>query len=203
MTETGNDAKKREALSVDELADKVREIAAIIHTDEFHEESHELERLADEIKAAWKRERDELIYAYDPTKAGRGRLPDGSAYALEAMREPVTACHAVGDAAALRQAVIKALTLFQVCTWPSSVSLDGVAEVIHEIDSVLDKPPRQCNMGTPDEQAQRFHDFCAGNSSGINGMCKPTCPCIDCFDKCQCFAKWAQMPYTQGGETNE
>ena len=105
MTETGNDAKKREALSVDELADKVREIAAIIHTDEFHEESHELERLADEIKAAWKRERYELIYAYDPRKAGKGRLPDGSAYALEAMREPVTACNAVGNAAALRDAL--------------------------------------------------------------------------------------------------
>ena len=47
---------KRETLSVDELADKVREIAAIIHTDEFHEESHDLERIADEIKTEWKRD---------------------------------------------------------------------------------------------------------------------------------------------------
>ena len=55
-----NENEKRETLSVDELADKVLEIAAIIHTDEFHEESHDLERLAAEIKAAWKRERDEI-----------------------------------------------------------------------------------------------------------------------------------------------
>ena len=53
-------------------------------------------KLLDDIEAAWKREKAELIYAYDPTKAGKGRLPDGSAYALEAMREPVTGCHAVG-----------------------------------------------------------------------------------------------------------
>ena len=59
----------------------------------------------------------------------------------------------------------------------------------------LTVPARQCDVGTALEQALRFHDLCVGNSSGINGMCKPTCPCIDCFDKCQCLAKWAQMPY--------
>lgn len=197
MTETGNDAKKREALSVDELADKVREIAAIIHTDEFHEESHELERFADEIKAAWKRERDELIYAYDPTKAGRGRLPDGSAYALEAMREPVTP--------ATLSATRKALIEIDRVVFDKRRHTKEEVEAHRLATEALTVPPRNCDVGTPDEQAQRFHDFCAGNSSGINGMCKPTCPCIDCFDKCQCFAKWAQMPYTEErkGESDE
>ena len=61
--------------------------------------------------------------------------------------------------------------------------------------AAISAPPRQCDVGTAEEHAQRFYNFCESNSSGINGMCKPTCPCIDCFDKCQCFAKWAQMPY--------
>ena len=59
----------------------------------------------------------------------------------------------------------------------------------------VNAPTRNCDVGTAEEHAQRFYNFCESNSSGINGMCKPTCPCIDCFDKCQCFAKWAQMPY--------
>ena len=63
----------------------------------------------------------------------------------------------------------------------------------------LSAPARQCDVGTAEEQAQRFHDFCVGNSSGINGMCKPTCPCIVCYDRCQCLAKWAQMPYAGEG----
>ena len=66
---------------------------------------------------------------------------------------------------------------------------------IQKANFAISAPPRQCDVGTAEEHAQRFYNFCESNSSGINGMCKPTCPCIDCFDKCQCFAKWAQMPY--------
>lgn len=64
------------------------------------------------------------------------------------------------------------------------------------IQNMLAKfPLRQCDVGTPEEQAHRFHDFCVGNSSDIKRMCKPSCPCIDCFDRCQCMCKWAQLPY--------
>ncbi len=76
-----------------------------------------------------------------------------------------------------------------------NVFLDDIQEAHRAITAALAAPPRQCDVGTAEEQAQRFYDFCIGNSSEINGMCKPTCPCIDCFDKCQCFAKWSQMLY--------
>ena len=92
---------------------------------------------------------------------------------------------------------------------PENVELMRPAEIKKVLDSyvigqekakrALSAPARQCDVGTAEEQAQRFHDFCVGNSSGINGMCKPTCPCIDCFDKCQCLSKWAQMPYEEEG----
>ena len=60
--------------------------------------------------------------------------------------------------------------------------------------------PRNCDVGTPEEHSIRFFEFCASNASGkgINQSCKPTCPCIDCFDICQCLCRWAQMPYTEG-----
>lgn len=149
---------------------------------------------ADRIEAAWKRERDELIYAYDPTKAAKGRIPDGSAYALEAMREPVGNPDKLGNASAMYKALVNVRTY--LLKSPYAVDEDGV---MADVVDALARPRRNCDVGTPDEQANRFHDFCAGNSSGINGMCKPTCPCIDCFDKCQCFAKWAQTPYSEKG----
>ena len=47
-----------------------------------------LKAYADRFEAAWKWERDLLVYSFDPTKAERSRLPDPSAYALEALRKP-------------------------------------------------------------------------------------------------------------------
>ncbi len=56
-------------------------------------------------------------------------------------------------------------------------------------------PLRQCDVGTPEEQAERFHAFCDGHSSGIGGMCDGNCPCFGCVDGCHCLCKWAHMPY--------
>lgn len=63
---------------------------------------------------------------------------------------------------------------------------------------VTKTPPRNCDVGTAEEQAQRFYKFCMANSSAIRGMCDSKCPCIDSGDKCHCLTKWAQMPYEEG-----
>ena len=107
-----------------------------------------------------------------------------------------------GNQMKMREALVKLraeIELFYNNEWIPYDAWQGCDDVISHALSV---PPRQCDVGTALEQAQRFHDFCVGNSSGINGMCKPTCQCIDCFDKCQCLAKWAQMLYAaeEGGK---
>ena len=78
----------------------------------------------------------------------------------------------------------------------------GYVEMTNALDkakAVLAKPPRNCDVGTADEQAKRFHSFCEKFQSRIQGMCSPQCPCKDCCDKCQCLIKWAQTPYEEGG----
>ncbi len=95
-----------------------------------------------------------------------------------------------GNAAAMREALVAIRDA--LCEHPYDHDDDALANIAN---AALSAPTRQCDVGTAEEQAQRFYDFCIGNSSEINGMCKPTCPCIDCFDKCQCFAKWSQMLY--------
>lgn len=53
--------------------------------------------------------------------------------------------------------------------------------------SALSKPPRQCDVGTAEEQMKRQYDT----------MCNTTKACPDSDWSCrECFAKWAQMPYT-------
>ena len=102
--------------------------------------------------------------------------------------------HTPGNAAELRKALERVVEIADR-EWNSFRETPAMKEMRDVCTSALSAPPRQCDVGTAEEQAQRFHNFCVGNSSGINGMCKPTCPCIDCFDKCQCLTKWAQTPY--------
>ena len=95
----------------------------------------------------------------------------------------------VGNSAALREAVVKALTLLHVCDWPPGISLVGVADVIHEIDSALDKPPRNCDVGTINEQRRRFENFCRGES----------CEKCPCKIMSPCSVVWGQLPYSEEG----
>lgn len=127
-------------------------------------------KLLDDIEAAWKREKSEI---------------EANALAVGGVVE--AARHSPGNAAALRDAVVKALTLISVCDWPPGVSLDGVAEVIREIDSVLDKPPRNCDVGTPDEQYQRWVRFCEQRLH--------SCHNCECNSPVGCTFKFGDMPY--------
>lgn len=152
--------------------------------------------LADHIEAAWKRqmsqswhhrEMEELIAKHE--------------------KEVAELKKQTGNAAALRDAVIKALTLLNVCDWPPGVSLDGVGEVIREIDSVLDKPPRNCDVGTPKEQYKRYSAFTSRwTPCSFNGhaRCAGDCPVNKKLERdgsgdLQCPFVWAQMPYAEEG----
>ena len=57
------------------------------------------------------------------------------------------------------------------------------------ISKVLDIPRRNCDVGTPEEQVERHREWCRHDNDG--SRC-----CIDCR---LCFARWAQMPYEEGG----
>ena len=100
--------------------------------------------------------------------------------------------------AAMREACQKMLDLLMlrgdgkarcVLTW------DEFNESQLMLRAVLAEPVRNCEVGTAEEQAQRFYNFCTEHSSAIHGMCDYKCPCLDSGDKCHCLCKWAQMPY--------
>ena len=103
----------------------------------------------------------------------------------------------------LREAMIKIRDL----TEPS----EGVTEVEITINNIaisaLATPPRNCDVGTSDEQAERFENFCLehiGCAEETGGRHCIGCPLEKASrhitQKCELY--WAQLPYVEkeGGD---
>lgn len=111
----------------------------------------------------------------------------------------------IDNAAAMREALVKADAVFRLISksaWFIDANFSETKEVMeagNAIAAALSAPPRNCDVGTAEEQAGRFHSFCKTRQSGIYGMCSPQCPCKECSDMCHCLTKWSQMAYEEGG----
>ena len=65
----------------------------------------------------------------------------------------------------------------------------------HKIAEKLKKSLRNCDVGTADEQAERFKKFCCIYPLNCSG-----CPLKDSgITHNECAIFWAQMPYEEGG----
>ena len=109
----------------------------------------------------------------------------------------------VGDAAAIREAlealvgVIDNYDSKNTLWWHSGAK--GV-KPLKDARAALPSPPRNCDVGTAEEQAKRFKSFCKTHLSGIRSICSPKCPCVCCRSMFHCLTKWAQMPYEEASE---
>ncbi|MBO6031965.1 MAG: hypothetical protein J6Q22_11030 [Prevotella sp.] len=81
-------------------------------------------------------------------------------------------------------------------------------ETLRIANEALAMPPRNCDVGTAEEQTTRYRKFCSDHKylgSDFSYMCKGfgkgRCPFINSHTKSQCEFAWAQMPYTadEGG----
>jgi len=83
------------------------------------------------------------------------------------------------------------------------------SEVFDMIDDLAKEalyvPPRQCDVGTSDEQAERFENFCLkhiGCAEETGGRHCVGCPLEkasrNITQKCELY--WAQMPYEEDSE---
>ena len=73
-------------------------------------------------------------------------------------------------------------------------------EVIRNAKSVLAEPIRNCEVGTAEEQFERWKEFCDKYDKNCTG-----CPCDGHIcTLAYCFSKWSQMPYEKDrkGETD-
>ena len=61
--------------------------------------------------------------------------------------------------------------------------------------AALALPPRQCDIGTAEEQGGRFNAFCKKDCDRCSACPKATKYGIET----PCYLIWAQMPYEEGG----
>ena len=61
--------------------------------------------------------------------------------------------------------------------------------------ALISTPPRNCDVGTPAEQAKRKQAYC--KDCGCRG-----CP-ISAGNTLLCDLGWAQMPYNEGGKNDQ
>ena len=59
--------------------------------------------------------------------------------------------------------------------------------------AALAKPPRNCDVGTAEEQSRRFCELCRPRLEPCDG-----CVCLDGSRKGRCEFVWGQMPYEEG-----
>lgn len=93
-----------------------------------------------------------------------------------------------GNFAALREALVEARKVIK--------AMGGywATETLPIIDAALAAPPRNCDVGTAEEQEARY-----------NKLCEPLRSCGQCpvYVRAQgvdyCGFVWAQMPYEEGG----
>ena len=122
-------------------------------------------RYADRIGAAWKRERE--------------ATPEKSSV--------------VANAAKMREALSDACYAMFNFLKTQNGGYEEMAEALDKAKSVLSAPPRNCDVGTADEQHARFYSFCDKIEE-----CKE-CPLWRGGGlTSKCCAHWGQMPYEEG-----
>jgi hypothetical protein len=81
-----------------------------------------------------------------------------------------------------------------LCRWQADLPVSGqveVEETLLKIKSALAEPLRNCDVGTVEEQEDRFADFCRKRECTID------CPIKKKWSghKPSCGILWSQMPY--------
>ena len=130
------------------------------------------------------------------TKAQQLAYLDRIEAAWKREREPVTDSHAIGNAAAMREALLIVKRLFD-----GRIMFQPAIRKAHKaVDAALSAPARNCDVGTAEEQYDRFVDFCqlgAGEKEDCDGCRLWNSGTIGH----NCELRWAQMPYAakEGG----
>ena len=72
---------------------------------------------------------------------------------------------------------------------------ESCRNMLRELKSALDSvPPRNCDVGTAEEQNARYKRFCSSHykPNDIDAQCDG-CPCVS--ERFDCELEWAQLPY--------
>ena len=104
----------------------------------------------------------------------------------------------VGNAAKLREALETTIeALCKRCkeneckVWRTQ----DACEAYRKARAALAEPPRNCDVGTAEEQSRRMHEFCDSHGHGFDGQKCYSCENCRFISIDRCELAWAQLPY--------
>lgn len=104
--------------------------------------------------------------------------------------------------AAILESLIELRKIVRKAFWSRDGKVSGdVLNALRRSSIALEKPPRNCDVGTADEQYDRWKRFCQYRNAPLsqNRSCTG-CPVYEAMYNCKstCELIWAQMPYDGG-----
>ena len=75
----------------------------------------------------------------------------------------------------------------------------GCREARGVLIPALAEPLKNCEMGTAEEQARRYAQYCDAHLRDDGSKPCTNCPCCGKIPFGKCEFAWAQMPYEEGG----
>ena len=139
---------------------------------------------ADRIEAAAKRER-EAGAAVAQICGEIGEMVGRES----ACKHSVTNCNRLGNAAKMREALenIAEYAKAAACHTEDAHLLGYLNQIERWVEAALSAPPRNCDVGTPEEQSKRHREWCR-QARWVSG-------CI------RCMAEWLQLQYVRELQT--
>ena len=122
------------------------------------------------------------------------RINEWATRLAEACEQPVTDCNQLGNAAAMREALSDACYAMFNFLKTQNGGYEEMAKALDKAKAALATHPRNCDIGTVEEQAERFDEFCYNHRSREKGC--GDCPLLDSGPCCE--LAWAHMPYEEG-----
>ena len=101
----------------------------------------------------------------------------------------VTNCNRLGNAAKMREELenIAEYAKAAECHTEDAHLLGYLNQIERWVEAALSAPPRNCDVGTPEEQSKRHREWCR------------QARCV--FGCTQCMAEWLQLPYVRELQT--
>jgi hypothetical protein len=104
-------------------------------------------------------------------------------------------CHQPRPTAKIRDAEGRELMSFAGLPYRRNHEAVAMASEFCEVMNRMYKQRSNCDVGTAEEQGQRFTKVCTANSrDGVRGLCSESCPFGRDYQS-ECALAWAQLPY--------
>lgn len=136
---------------------------------------------------------EQILHADDDwyEDAGHMLIQAADKFELEATCEKSSA---VGNAAAMREALLKASVVLKEATH-HNLTEEYINECLALLHSALSAPPRNFDVGTEKNQNDRFESFCAIHFRySADNPCSG-CPVYKDGDSLPCVFRFLQLPY--------